>query len=114
MTQAEREYAFRLRCRGYTWEQIGAALHYDGHSVAQDLWRMMRRPPYVPPIRYPRIAAYVSEHTRGSINAFASALRVSPSRLRAVLIRGEEPGEALCSKLCAALHALPEEVFSVE
>lgn len=112
MTTSERVQAFELRCRGFTWEAIGAALHYDGRTVAQDLWRVMRKPPHVPPVIYPLILDHVQRKHRGSINAFASALGVAPARLRAVLIRGEMPDEALRKKICGAVGAPEKEVFT--
>lgn len=43
MTHAERMKAFCLRCRGKTWKQISAELHYSPQTIRDDLYAALAR-----------------------------------------------------------------------
>lgn len=43
MTHAERMKAFCLRCRGKTWKQISAELHYSPQTIRDDLYAALNR-----------------------------------------------------------------------
>ena len=97
MTRDERTTAFALRQDGATWEEIGEELGYDSSTVRKDLLSAIQCRP--PGIIYPAAERLVVAQYNGSINEFARHLRVSPHRLRQVLLHGAKPSESLLDKI---------------
>lgn len=104
MTKQDRVKAFTMRCEGLTWEQIGEALGYSPRHINRELHQLLEKPPHTPKIIYPKIAEYVKDNCFGSIEVFANELKVSPHRLRRVLVYGDRPTDKLVSKLTTTLN----------
>ena len=112
MTKKERMAAFSMRCDGMRWADIGEAMQYAPTTVYQDLLYVMKHRPRSR-ILYPEIAKFISVHYAGSINRFADAMHVSPSRLRRVLIHGDTPPDNLRRKIAKAMNRKEEDIFHV-
>lgn len=111
MTRDERIRAFSLRCDGLTWEEIGAAMSYDGQSVAKDLRSVLEKSPRIPDVRSPAIKAYLLQECGGSLSALAARMGVSPYRLRRVLVYGDRPSQRLLAQLLAVTGLSESEAF---
>lgn len=111
MTFDDRKTAFEMRCRGKTWEEIGAAMHYDASSVRKDIESVVEQGPRISPIIYPAIRKYVLENCKGSTEAFARSIGASPSRMREVLHQGRTPRYDLLQKILKKTGLTEEEAF---
>lgn len=111
MNKSDRMRAFSMRCDGMTWEQIGGAMNYDARAISRDLQSVMEKPPRMPAILYPAVKEFVRQRCFGSIEVFANIMRVSPHRLRRVLVHGDKPTEALIQKIAESTGLTREEVL---
>lgn len=112
MNKTERMRAFSLRCDGKTWGAISQDLHYDPQTIRKDLQSVLEKSPHCPVIVYPALAQYICKNYAGSIEKFAAAMRVSPHRLRRVLVYGDKPAESLICKVTEATGLTREEAFT--
>ena len=111
MDQEMRMKAFAMRCRGMTWAQIGESLNYDEHTIDKELHAVIEKQDRRLGIRYPRLRVYVQEECGGSIRVFAERMKVSPYRLRQVLLHGVPPSPKLKSKIELETRMTQEEAF---
>lgn len=112
MDQEMRMKAFALRCRGMTWAEIGESLNYDERAIDRELHAVIEKQDRRLRIRYPRLRVYVQDECGGSIRVFAERMKVSPYRLRQVLLHGVPPGAKLKSKIELETRMPQEEAFS--
>ena len=112
MNKEDRMKAFSLRCEGLTWARIAELMNYDETTIRDDLQAVMARHPKCPAVLYPALARYICRTYSGSIERFANDMRVSPHRLRRVLVYGDKPGEHLVCKITEATGMTREEAFA--
>ena len=111
MTNYERLEAFRLRMEGYTYEQIGAKLHYSARNVQKDLQSVVEKTAVNPNIIYPKLEEIIRTQCGGSINAFARVLQISPTELYKFLIHGATPSKRLLERIEAVTRLTREEAL---
>jgi len=111
LTKTERMLAFSMRCDGHSYGEIAEVLHYDQRTIAKDLHAVLEKEAKVPPILFPALREYVRDKCEGSIETFAGQMRVSPHRLRRVLVHGDAPSEHLLNKITEITNLTREEIF---
>lgn len=111
MNKTDRIRAFSMRCDGFTWQDIAEALNYDATTVREDLQSVMEKTHKRPCIIYPALRRIICKQYGGSIERFASALHMSPHRLRRVLVYGDKPTESIIHKVSAGTGLSREEAF---
>ena len=76
LTNSDRIRAYKLRLSGYTWQQIGQLLGYDGSYIERDLRRSMTRSGVnLGLIRSPALAHRIALDNNGSVSDFLRGIR---------------------------------------
>lgn len=111
MTRGEERRAFELRQDGYTWEEIGEALHYNGQTVRDALLSIVSEPRSCRAIPYPKLREYINTECGGSIKLFAARCEVSRATAYRVLLRGEYASPRFIEKIYQVTGLNRKEAF---